>query len=67
MDEAVYLADKVVIMSPRPGRIAEVVTIDLERPRDDLTRQSPRFIELVEHVWERLREFNVVDTVEVAG
>jgi NitT/TauT family transport system ATP-binding protein len=67
MDEAVYLADRVVIMSPRPGRIAEIVPIDLERPRDDLTRRSPRFIQLVEHVWERLRELNVVDAVEVAG
>ncbi len=67
MDEAVYLADRVVIMSSRPGRIAEVVPIDLERPRDDLTRRSPRFIQLVEHVWSRLREFNVVDSAEVAG
>jgi sulfonate transport system ATP-binding protein len=34
IDEAIYLADRVVIMSPQPGRIRQVVPIDLPRPRD---------------------------------
>jgi NitT/TauT family transport system ATP-binding protein len=54
--EAVFLSDRVVIMSPRPGRIEGVVTIDLPRPRDITTRESPRFFALVTEVRESLRE-----------
>jgi NitT/TauT family transport system ATP-binding protein len=41
--EAVYLGDRVVVFSPRPGRIAEVLTIDLPRPRRLSVRESPEF------------------------
>jgi sulfonate transport system ATP-binding protein len=34
IDEAIYLADRIVIMSPRPGTIKRVVRVDLPRPRD---------------------------------
>lgn len=54
--EAVFLADRVVVMSPRPGRIEQVVPIDLPRPRDMATREAPRFFELVTQVRESLRE-----------
>jgi NitT/TauT family transport system ATP-binding protein len=54
--EAVFLSDRVVVMSPRPGRIEHVVTVDLPRPRDIVTRESPRFFELVTEVRESLRE-----------
>jgi NitT/TauT family transport system ATP-binding protein len=54
--EAVFLSDRVVVMSPRPGRIEQVVTIDLARPRTIATRESPRFFELVTAVREGLRE-----------
>ena len=53
--EAVFLSDRVVVMSPRPGRIERVVRIDLPRPRDIVTRESPRFFELVIEVRESLR------------
>jgi NitT/TauT family transport system ATP-binding protein len=54
--EAVFLSDRVVVMSPRPGRIERVVPIDMPRPRDVQTRESPRFFELVTEVRESLRE-----------
>jgi NitT/TauT family transport system ATP-binding protein len=54
--EAVFLSDRVVVMSPRPGRIEHIVTIDLPRPRDIATRESPRFFNLITQVRESLRE-----------
>lgn len=55
MDEAVFLSDRVVIMGTRPGRIAEIIDVDLPRPRTDATRTTPRFVELSAYIWDRLR------------
>jgi NitT/TauT family transport system ATP-binding protein len=43
IDEAVYLADRIAIMTPSPGRVGQYVTVDMERPRD---RNSPKANEL---------------------
>jgi NitT/TauT family transport system ATP-binding protein len=53
--EAVFLSTRVVVLSPRPGRIASVVPVDLGRPRTVETREEPRFFELVTEVRELLR------------
>ena len=52
--EAVFLSTRVVVMSPRPGRIADVIPIDLPRPRSAVTREDPHFFELVTQVREAL-------------
>ena len=54
-DEAVYLSDRVVIMTPRPGRVAEVLEIPLARPRAPETREDPAFVRLTARIWERLK------------
>ena len=54
--EAVFLSSRVVVMSPRPGRVERVVEIDLPRPRADKTRELPRFFDLVTTVRGSLRE-----------
>ncbi len=52
--EAVFLSTRVVVMSPRPGQIADIVEVDLPYPRTTETREEPRFFELVTGVRERL-------------
>ncbi|MEV0775166.1 ABC transporter ATP-binding protein [Streptomyces sp. NPDC050428] len=58
MEEAVLLGDRVVLMSPRPGRIAEIVPIDIPRPRSaDVggLEKSPEFTAITSRLWESLR------------
>ena len=51
VDEAVYLADKIVIMDKNPGKIANIINVDIERPRK---RESEEFIALQESIVENL-------------
>jgi NitT/TauT family transport system ATP-binding protein len=50
IEEAVLLSDRVVVMSSRPGRIADIVVHDLARPRGAHTRSESRFVEHVERI-----------------
>jgi NitT/TauT family transport system ATP-binding protein len=52
--EAVFLSTRVVVMSPRPGRISKVIPVDLPQPRTQGTREDPRFFELATDVREAL-------------
>ena len=56
ISEAVFLSQRVVVMSRRPGRIAAIVDVDLRYPRNADTREEPRFFELVTAVRDSLRE-----------
>jgi NitT/TauT family transport system ATP-binding protein len=50
IDEAVMLADRVVVFSPAPGRVLEVVRMATERPRARAFRRDPRFVETAAHI-----------------
>jgi NitT/TauT family transport system ATP-binding protein len=57
IDEAVTLGDRVVVVSSRPGRIRQIVDIDLPRPRfESDAKSSPRFTELRDHIWSLLSD-----------
>ncbi len=62
--EAVYLSDRVVVMSPRPGRIVQIVDVDLGRRRDVDTREDAAFFKKVTEVREALRGYEVTDLDE---
>ncbi len=51
IDEAIYMSDRIVIMSPRPGRIERIIAVTLERPRQ---RNSPEFLHLRGEILELL-------------
>lgn len=56
IDEAVFLADRVVVMSSHPGRISAVLDVDIPRPRREDVRSHPRFAELSEEIWSLIRD-----------
>ena len=56
IEEAVFLADRVVVMSSHPGRVRAVLDIDLPRPRDEHVRANPRFGQLSEQIWRLIRD-----------
>jgi NitT/TauT family transport system ATP-binding protein len=55
IDEAVYLGDRVVVLTARPGRIREEVRIDLPRPRGLEIKKSARCHEYRNHIWDLVR------------
>jgi ABC-type nitrate/sulfonate/bicarbonate transport system ATPase subunit len=57
LDEAIYLSDRVVIMSRRPGRVKQVLEVNLPRPRFAYdVRAAPEFIELRNVAWASIKE-----------
>ena len=54
IDEAVFLADRVVVLRPRPGRIGEVVPVDFPRPRPEALFRDPEFHRICDRVGESL-------------
>ncbi len=55
ISEAVFLSSRIVVMTPRPGKIERVIDVDLPYPRDESVRQSRRFFELTTEVRDALK------------
>ncbi|HEY9454310.1 MAG TPA: ABC transporter ATP-binding protein, partial [Bradyrhizobium sp.] len=56
IDEAVLLADRVLVMSARPGRVVETIPIELPRPRSLAIKRSQEFQALVDRIWNLVAE-----------
>jgi len=62
IDEAVYLSDRVFVLTVRPGRMKEQIRIDLPRPRELSVKRTPEFAKYSDHIW-RLIEQEVRDGI----
>jgi NitT/TauT family transport system ATP-binding protein len=56
IEEALYLADRIVVMSPRPGRIEQVIQVPFARPRRDEIKSTPQFLDLRRDIWQSLKK-----------
>ena len=56
IDEAVFLADRVAVMTSHPGRLKAVIDVPLARPRSDASRALPEFQALTQHIWSLIRD-----------
>jgi NitT/TauT family transport system ATP-binding protein len=66
IDEAAFLADRVVVMGTRPGRIKREFRVDFERPRALSLKRDPRFLAVCDDIWRLIEEeaerINIVRT-----
>jgi NitT/TauT family transport system ATP-binding protein len=59
IDEAIFLSDRVIVMSARPGRIIADIPIDLPRPRSLEVKRTPKFVAYEEQIWQLIaRQLN---------
>jgi ABC-type nitrate/sulfonate/bicarbonate transport system ATPase subunit len=56
IDEAVFLSDRVVVFAARPGRVKQIIDIDLPRPRPFAIKRTVEFVGYVERIWSLLEE-----------
>jgi len=56
INEAVYLADRVAVMSSRPGRLKGLFTIPFGRPRTLALKRDPKFLEIEDEIWKLIEE-----------
>ena len=56
IDEAVFLAGRVLVFSSRPGRLAADIPIDFPRPRDLAIKRTPEFLRLTDQIWSLIEQ-----------
>jgi len=56
IDEAIFLSDRVAVFTARPGRVKEIINIELERPRMLKLKRSPRFHDIEDYVWNLIQQ-----------
>jgi NitT/TauT family transport system ATP-binding protein len=56
INEAIYLADRVVVMSARPGRVKDIFTVPFDRPRNLSLKRDAQFLQIEDKVWQLIEE-----------
>jgi NitT/TauT family transport system ATP-binding protein len=56
IDEAIYLSDRVVVFSGRPGRVKDIIDVGIERPRRLAVKREPRFHALEDRIWSLIED-----------
>ena len=57
IDEAITVGDTIVVMTAVPGRVKDVISVDMPRPRSEAhIKLMPRYSEMREHIWDLLRD-----------
>lgn len=56
INEAIFLADRVIVFGSRPGRVKKMITIDLARPRDLSIKRDPKFLKYEDELWQLIEE-----------
>ena len=67
IDEAVYLSDRVLVFARRPGRIHEIVNVDLPRPRPLSLKRTAEFVAYVDHIWKLIEDDVRASVLEERG
>ena len=57
IEEAVYLSDRIVLLSPRPGRVAQVIDPDIPRGDPEAMRRDSASLDLIDEIWRGLRRY----------
>ncbi len=65
MEEAVRLADRIVLMTARPGRVKEIIDVPFGRPRLEDFDKHPAFIELIDYLWDALKGMQIVPQTKI--
>jgi NitT/TauT family transport system ATP-binding protein len=56
INEAIYLADRVAVMSPRPGHVKGIFAVPFERPRTLALKRDQRFLEIEDEIWKMVED-----------
>lgn len=56
IDEAIFLADRILVLTARPGRVKEILEVPFDRPRDLSIKRTPEFTALLDHIWRLIEE-----------
>ena len=56
IEEAIYLADRIILLSQRPARVERIIEVPFSRPRNEDLKSTPAFVELRSDIWKTLKQ-----------